>query len=579
VARPGWPDISVEGGKAGALAFIHMPTGGPAKATAAAGGAVVVAAAAVALALTLTGHHTHHTAAPPVRHTTSAPAKQQPPAQHVKPPTHKAPAPHQPGTQPVTEPALPPINPPATHRPSPTKPPVKPSPTTQPTTPSPTAEPTTPPPTTPPPTKTPPPPAPGAALTPTLKPVGSLVAGRNAVLALTVNNAGPGSSGPLTATLNLPSGVTEDSVSGDGWTSGGHAGVAPGAAVPGAATGGSTLSGPTLSKGGTTTAYISVSVAADAPAGGVPSVVVTGTAPGSKSGQTVHSPSGVMSSGLGAERVITDHAGVYATGNTLLSCVVPRICERPGQLNDNWFMLPYNADHSRLTAASSDANLQLPAGSDIVFAGLYWSGDTPESGAPTSALIGSSPERYQTVHATRVDHANLRNNPTYQAFADVTAVVRSGGTWWVGMPAKPKCGMAQYAGWSLIVIARNSSLPLRQVGVFDGLHTVDQGAPVHFSLTESPAGAGRITTVAWEGDGGLTGDRVELDGTPLSGSDDMENSTAEGSIPSYGWNTFGTDVHTYPVNVTRSGNHTIDAVTGHDLFSLGVVGAELPAQN
>jgi hypothetical protein len=414
-----------------------------------------------------------------------------------------------------------------------------------------------------------------------LKPVGSLVAGRNAVLALTVNNAGPGSSGPLTAAVNLPSGVTQDSVSGDGWSSGGHsgAGVTPGAAVPAAATSGSTLSGPSVAKGGTTTAYISVTVAADAPAGGTPSVVVTGTAPGSKSGQTVHSPTGVMSSGLGAERVITDHAGVFATGNTFLSCLVPRLCARPGQLNDRWFMLPYHADHSRLTAASSQADLQVPAGADIVWAGLYWSGDTPAHGVPSSALIRSSGGTYQTVHANRVDTDTLHGDPTYQSFADVTAVVRSGGTWWVGLPSKPAIGKTRYAGWSLIVIARDPSLPLRQVGVFDGLHAVDPGPPVQFPLTESPAGAGRITTVAWEGDGGLTGDRVELDGTPLAPSDDMENSSAEGSIPSYRWNTFGTDVHTYPVNVTKNGNHSIDAETGQDVFSLGVVGAELPAQN
>jgi hypothetical protein len=80
----------------------------------------------------------------------------------------------------------------------------------------------------------------------------------------------------------------------------------------------------------------------------------------------------------------------------------------------------------------------------------------------------------------------------------------------------------------------------------------------------------------------------------------MEDSTAQGAIPndphgkrpdlSLGhhchrsrwdcspddWNTFGTDVHTYPVQVAAGDDHRIRASTVSDVFSLGVVGVSLP---
>jgi len=436
------------------------------------------------------------------------------------------------------------------------------------------------------------------------------VAGRNGVLALTVANAGPADSGPLTAAVKLPPGVTANSVSGTGWSAGSAAksgapaagtGAQPaaGAGAQPAAAGaeptaagtaiGNNLTGPSVAKSGTTTAYIAVSVAADATAGGIPTVTVTGTAPGSTSGAPISSPTGVVNSGLGAEVVTTAHAGVYATGNTLLSCPTPSlICHEARHrspfvgpqllLNDNWPMRPYDADNTDLTAASSSATLTLPAGSTVAWAGLYWSGTTPYHGPPP-ALLRHGDGSYQTVHSSRVDTTMLWNEHTYQAFADVTDLVTSGGTWEVGLPDKPQCGETAYAGWSLVVIAKSDALPERQVAVFDGLHAVDSGTPLDFPLGEAPAGSAQISTVAWEGDDGLTGDQVDIDGAPLAPCPgeacDMEHSESSGSDPP-GWNTFGTDVHSYPVMLQHGGTHTIGARSQQDLFSLGVVGAVLP---
>ena len=579
--------------KGGTLARM-VPKSGPAKATAAVGGAVVVvAAAAIAAALTLTGHDTpvHHRAAPRPTHVSAAP-RPNPPAHHA--PSHQSASHHAPAKN---HHSAPPVLPPATHPahrttpPAPTQAPTV-SPSRTPTQ-SPTASPT---PTTPPPTT----PAPAAHLTPALAPVGSLVQGRNGVLALTVGNSGPAASGPLSAIVTLPPGVRPGQVDG-GWSPAAASGIHPASALPAAAGGTTTrLTGPSIAAGGSTTAYLAVTVSADATVGGEPSATVSGAAGGSTR-SSVTSSVGVSHSGLGAEVVTTAHATVTAAGNSLLSCATPWLtCDltrhRIGEplINDYWWMQPYDTDSSRQTAASSAATLAVPAGAHITWAGLYWSGT---GASPGTALIGRTGSSYTSVPSTRVENVSLHGLPTYQDFANVTATVQSGGTWWVGLPSRPQGGERSYAGWSLVVVAASDALPERQVAVFDGLTPVEPGAPADFAFEGSAAGSGSVSTVAWEGDDGLTGDQVDLDGTPLtpcSGTAcDMENSTAQGAVPTCvdatkldtkmrdtcampGWNTFGTDVHTYPVQVAARSRHVLHASTISDVFSLGVVGVALP---
>lgn len=160
-----------------------------------------VAALAAALALALTGTHSQSipTAAPIAPPSRTAPAA---------PPNNAPPAP------PAAPPAVPPVVPPVVPPPvvPPVVPPVSPvvttTPTTPPTTttPPPVAPPTTTPPTT---TTTPPPPAvPRLSASGPTDPI-TLVPGGDAVeLPITATNEGTGPSGPVTARLTLPPGVS-----------------------------------------------------------------------------------------------------------------------------------------------------------------------------------------------------------------------------------------------------------------------------------------------------------------------------------------------------------------------------------
>jgi hypothetical protein len=85
----------------------------------------------------------------------------------------------------------------------------------------------------------------------------------------------------------------------------------------------------------------------------------------------------------------------------------------------------------------------------------------------------------------------------------------------------------------------------------------------------------RIGTVAWEGDLGISGDAISLDGTdlvPLGGSEDATNvmdSSANGAVgPS---NTFGTDVDSFEASVPMTGNPVVTARTTGDTYFLGVL--------
>ena len=82
------------------------------------------------------------------------------------------------------------------------------------------------------------------------------------------------------------------------------------------------------------------------------------------------------------------------------------------------------------TVNSSVTNLTLDPSAEVVFAGLYWSGDVPAKAG--DGTLGSArltdPTGVQTdVVAERVDHATASSRDVYQAFADVTDQVSQGG--------------------------------------------------------------------------------------------------------------------------------------------------------
>jgi hypothetical protein len=180
--------------------------------------------------------------------------------------------------------------------------------------------------------------------------------------------------------------------------------------------------------------FLRVQVAAEAPLGRGPALRV-------ESGPiklTARAATGVRPSGAPARFAADGKVTVRAVGNSFLTCPVERedcleARDRRGDQRDNdlWPMRLLDEDHAAGTHASSGAELALPRGGRVVWAGLYWSASAGQAGPIKLRTPGR--KGYVTIHPSQVAHRDLPAGPAYQAYADVTGLVggvRRQGTWW-----------------------------------------------------------------------------------------------------------------------------------------------------
>src|SRR6476646_3604515 len=275
-----------------------------------------------------------------------------------------------------------------------------------------------------------------------------------------------------------------------------------------------------------------------------------------------------------------DNGAIALTGNSQLSCPSASngcAAARGGtgnadNLNNNeWAMAFIDADTDASTTNSTSADLALPAGSTVLSAWLVWGGrKTAGTGgvAANTATLGAVLLRVPGGNYGQVTGAVFDpglNNTTdfgpYQASLNVTTQVQAAGngTYWVGN-SSAATGEDRYAGWSLIVAYRNPAAPLRDLRIFRGFADVTTSGsnnnvtiPINGFLAPAagPVNAS-VGFVAWEGDKGLTGEAVKLNGTTLSSATNPANNFFNSAISDAGTpittrnpnylNNFGTDV-------------------------------------
>lgn len=574
----------------------HLPK--RAQQGAAVGAAVAVVAAAVAFALTAQhGKPPVSRAAPATSHEMGGPPAGGPPGgrgggSHRPSPTPNAPQPA-PTTRaaPPTRPSSP--APPHTKRPAPTRPATSPAPTSQaPTSPAPT----TPAPTTPAPTTSGPAPTPPAPTTPNpprlvaeVGTIGNLVQGESGIITLSVRNAGDRTARDVRAALQLPTGVIPVSGggrgsaapaiidAGDGWT-----------CRPAASGRTATCTHGALAAGADSRAYLRVTVSGDAPLGKPPSVTI------SSGGGRVNArgSDGVTDGGLAAGYATAGRVRTITVGNATLSCPAEApgcaaARERAGHRRDDdlWRMTPLDLDHDRATVESSAARLDLPG--TVRWAGLYWSGVAAAGHAKAMKLRGPGERGYHTIAPDRVRTDELPSYSAYQGFANVTAMVREygAGVWW-GADVPTVTGATHYAGWSLVVIADDESAPYSQAAVLDSTpRTVVDADRPRLDLPLAGLLPARVPAtigvVAWEGDAGLSGDRLLLNGRPLrpaGGDREGDNVMDSASLGATGPKlTFGTDVGRYSAILPEK--PTLSLTTVQDAYLLGAVTVTSPMRS
>ncbi|MBD5786577.1 DUF11 domain-containing protein [Cellulosimicrobium terreum] len=238
---------------------------------------------------------------------------------------------------------------------------------------------------------------------------------------------------------------------------------------------------------------------------------------------------------FGARFSTDDNGTVAIFGNNLLTCPASDDrCDRAragtANLNNNSFaMVNLDADSVGSTFNSSSSDVSAPPDAQVLWAGLYWGarvargpGGTAGTGVRQQMSLRPPGAAGYTTVSSQASFGPTSGDGAYQEFADVTAVVRAAGegTYWGGNVVAGT-GEDRYAGWSLVVVYRAPSLPLRNMTVFDGFADVGRGEPQQISLSgfRSPL-TGPVETqlgmVAYEGDFATSGDNARLNDTLLS---------------------------------------------------------------
>jgi uncharacterized repeat protein (TIGR01451 family) len=277
----------------------------------------------------------------------------------------------------------------------------------------------------------------------------------------------------------------------------------------------------------------------------------------------------------------TDRGSISLIGNTLLTCSASSTCTDArngtgGTINNNDFSMVYvDVDSDAATFNSSTADLDLPAGATVLFAGLYW-GAASSSADRDDVKFAVPGGSYQTVSAAQVDVTGSQ----YSAVADVTslltALADADGTYTVA-DVQALTGSNRAAGWSLVVVYQDDASPLRNLTVFDGYVQINTSAPSSITTTVSgfitPA-AGTVNAevgiVSVEGDLGLTGDQLLINGSNVANAANPSTNVFNSSISD-----LGSSVTTKSPNYLNQLGFDIDLIDGSSFIGNSDTSADL----
>lgn len=225
--------------------------------------------------------------------------------------------------------------------------------------------------------------------------------------------------------------------------------------------------------------------------------------------------------------------------NTLLTCggSCPTVQQGTG-INNNYAMVFVDADTDVSTPNSSRAFLNIPAGSVVSFAGLYWGAISASANRNRIKFKAPGDTAYTQLTASTLDEVGS----PYQGFVDVTTRVAATGRgdYWVG-DIQAQTGSNTYAGWSLVVMFSAPGEKTRNCTVFDGINTVT--GTVSPTITVSgfrtpPVGQvnTKLGVIAYEGDRGSTGDALRLNNVIMTDGANPANDFFNSSISMSGAN-------------------------------------------
>lgn len=180
-----------------------------------------------------------------------------------------------------------------------------------------------------------------------------------------------------------------------------------------------------------------------------------------------------------------------------------------------------NPTNFYVTNTSSSATLNLGPSDTVIRAYLYWAGSG--DGDFQVDLNGTTITPDRTF-----SHSRFFNPSTFtyfSAFKDITTFVQTtgNGTYTLSnldispFEALHYSRKTNFAGWAILIVYENPSLPLNQLNIYDGLQGVPDALQIDLTnlyvLNNANAKAGFI---AWEGDSQLPTETFTVNGTVIS---------------------------------------------------------------
>ncbi|GLY08035.1 Ig-like domain-containing protein [Actinoplanes sp. NBRC 101535] len=303
------------------------------------------------------------------------------------------------------------------------------------------------------------------------------------------------------------------------------------------------------------------------------------------------------------------NGAIELRGNTVMQCPAATTNCTAGQqgvdnggdtLNNNGYNMEYiNTDSDATTFNHSSATISMPTGSNVLFAGLYWSGNLTAGTNGAAALTAADNNKVlfatpATGSWTTLTADTLYSDSTinsYQGFKDVTTLVSGAGNGsYTVANVQAGTGVDRYAGWSLVIAYHNDNLSVRSLRVYDGfgvVNTTTSSVDIPISGFKTPSNGqdnAKIGAVVYEGDLGRTGDQLKLDGVAMSDAlnpvTNFFNSTvSENGVaitdrtPSYP-NLMGVDADQFDASGKLAAGATMATLTlstGGEVFYPGVV--------
>ncbi len=187
-----------------------------------------------------------------------------------------------------------------------------------------------------------------------------------------------------------------------------------------------------------------------------------------------------------------------------------------------------------VTGTSSSASLTMNPSDEIEKAYLYWAGSGDGDFEVNLNSETITPDRTFSYNRT----FGIDTFTYFSAFKDVTSIIQNTGN---GNYTLSNLDISafedlhfqrktNFAGWAIIIIYKNSNLPINQVNIYDGL----QGVPDELTITLNSLNVidnanSKVGFLAWEGDSGLATEEFKFNGNLLSNSLNPQDNVFNGT--------------------------------------------------